>query len=467
MKKALASNTCIVLFGALFSVCLIAFLSWGAPRLSDYISYAFPGGQVYAETLLSPVLLFAAIAFFALYCFSVWFGASRLITYRLQKFDYYFVCVFALLALVLIALLFIFLRNVQFAHMIFMPCSFLLLLYLVTTTLVRVREHELVKTIYWIQVFKTLRLNQFSGIFVLGTVSVSTILILYNGVYLLYNALRFPFYVDISLYFKLNTYFTNLCIPAFITVMIAVLCRDILRLAKVTEKEVEEKLKAERFRIELITNVTHDIRTPLTSIINYVDLMQKQQIDNEEMHSYLEIISKKSARLKSLINDLLDASKASAGTIKIERTTIDLSELIGQVVGGFDEALRAANLEYDNPHSDRQVLISADGLHLYRVLENLFANAVKYSAPGSRVYVDIQETESTVLLRIKNVSKDKLNISPEELTQQFVRGDQSRSTEGNGLGLYIAERLTVLMDGQFDIFINGDLFEVLLTFRSV
>jgi signal transduction histidine kinase len=246
--------------------------------------------------------------------------------------------------------------------------------------------------------------------------------------------------------------------------VISVLCRSIIRLTADREKVVEEKLAAERFRTELITNVTHDIRTPLTSIINYVDLIDKLEIEDTALQEYVLVLQNKTVRLKSLVNDLLDASKASTGTMEVTLELLDLSELMGQVVGDFDDAMRAADLTYVNPYADHPVFILADGSLLWRVLENLFANIVKYAMPGTRVYVEIGEGEQSVTLTLKNTSKDKLNIPPSELLQQFARGDQARTAEGNGLGLYIAERLIDLMGAHLTLTINADLFEVRLVF---
>jgi signal transduction histidine kinase len=368
--------------------------------------------------------------------------------------------------LALIALLFLFFRYQWLAHAIFMACGFALVMNLWTTTLVRIRGRSLAETTYWTRVFRTLPLNKFSGIFIIGSIIVTTFIFLYNGIRFLHYAFTFVYTVDEFLYLKLGEFFTGLFVPVFITALIAILCRDILRLTEAKEMEVLDRLRAEQVRTELITNVTHDIRTPLTSIINYVDLMQKLDVENEEMTEYIGVLNKKAGRLKNLVNDLLDASKAGSGYVKIDIEKINLIELIGQVAGDFDEAMRAANLEYVNPHSDKHILIAADGGQLWRVLENLYANAVKYAMPGSRIYVNVCEGEQDVVFSLKNISRDKLQITPKESTQQFIRGEQSRQTEGSGLGLYIAERLTVLMGGRFEIAIDGDQFEVRITFPN-
>ncbi|MDR3307833.1 MAG: HAMP domain-containing histidine kinase [Coriobacteriales bacterium] len=500
MKKMLASNAFAVATGLLFAIGLIAYLYLFVPPFSEYfvvitqrglraigphIALAPSGeleipvdtsltdlsstpGATPAQAPASFALLCFTILMFALYCLSVWLGATRLKAYRLHTIDYYFTLVFSVLALALIALLFLFFRYQWLAHIVFMVSSLTLLMNLWTTTLVRLHGNTLLATLYWTKVFKTLPLHTFSGVFVLVSVGIATLVFLFNGIRLLYNAYEYAYYVDLSVLDYLRDFFLGLCIPVFITAVIAILCRDILSVTEAKEREALDRLRSERLRIELITNVTHDIRTPLTSIINYIDLMQKPNTSNVEMAQYIDIVNRKSGQLKNLVSDLLDASKAGSGTIRIDATSIDLVELVGQVAGDFDEAMRTANLEYVNPHTDSRILITADGIHLWRVLENLFSNAVKYAMPGSRIYVDITEELGAVALTLKNVSREKLNITPEELTNQFVRGDQARQTEGSGLGLYIAERLTVMMGGSFAILIDGDYFEVRLSLpRSV
>ena len=222
---------------------------------------------------------------------------------------------------------------------------------------------------------------------------------------------------------------------------------------------VEERLKSERFKTELITNVSHDIKTPLTSIINYVDLLKKEPIDNENAQRYLEILTTKSWRLKTLIEDLVEASKASVGAIKMQPQRLNLLELVRQSTGEYDDRLHANSLEVIINAPETPIAIYADGRSTYRIIENLLSNANKYALPGTRIYVDIFAQGNYGFMTIKNISKEKLNITADELMERFVRGDRSRNTEGSGLGLSIARSLANLQNGEFNLELDGDLFK--------
>lgn len=229
-------------------------------------------------------------------------------------------------------------------------------------------------------------------------------------------------------------------------------------------KAVEESLKSERMKTQLITNVSHDIKTPLTSIINYVDLLKKEEMPNEKVKEYLEILDNKSQRLKRLTEDLVEASKATSGNIKLNIESINLKELIKQISGEFEDKFKEKNLELILQMPKEKINIKADSRYLYRVIENMYTNIIKYALEGSRVYIDIIKKENKVRIELKNISKAKLNINAEELMQRFVRGDTSRNTEGSGLGLSIAESLTKLQGGNFSIHLDGDLFKVVIEF---
>jgi signal transduction histidine kinase len=221
---------------------------------------------------------------------------------------------------------------------------------------------------------------------------------------------------------------------------------------------VEEQMKSERMKTELITNVSHDIKTPLTSIINYTDLLRKET-DEEKKKEYLEVLSRSAARLKKLTEDLVDASKASTGNVHTEIVSINVREMIEQAAAEYEEKLEQAQLQTVISHEEPSVSVKADGRLLWRVLSNLLSNCVKYAQPGTRVYIGTKLTdEDHVMISIKNISRDILNISEEELLERFVRGDQARSGDGSGLGLNIARSLTELMGGTFTITIDGDLF---------
>ncbi|MDO4266196.1 MAG: HAMP domain-containing sensor histidine kinase [Eubacteriales bacterium] len=228
---------------------------------------------------------------------------------------------------------------------------------------------------------------------------------------------------------------------------------------------LSEQVKSERLKADLITNVSHDIRTPLTSIINYVDLL-KRESDSLPPRAleYVEVLEKKSARLKNLTEDLLEASKASSGNIKLDMNKINLVELAIQAGAEFEDKFTAKGLELCLDTPEHPVYILADGRHLWRVLENLYNNAAKYSMEHTRVYAAVSEADGNAVFTIKNVSAAKLNISPDELTERFVRGDVSRTTDGSGLGLSIAKSLAALQGGELRIEIDGDLYKANVIF---
>lgn len=227
---------------------------------------------------------------------------------------------------------------------------------------------------------------------------------------------------------------------------------------------VDASVRNERLKTDLITNVSHDIKTPLTSIINYVDLIKREDIQDEKIRGYIEILDSKSQRLKHLTEDLVEASKISSGNIKLEITQINFVELVNQTDGEFSEKMKSRNLEIIKNLPSTPVMINADGRRIWRVVENLYNNVAKYAMAGSRVYVDVLEKGDVMEFSIKNISEQPLNIQADELTERFIRGDVSRSTEGSGLGLSIAKNLTELQNGEFEIYLDGDLFRVTITF---
>ena len=230
------------------------------------------------------------------------------------------------------------------------------------------------------------------------------------------------------------------------------------------EDVLQEQVKSERLKADLITNVSHDIKTPLTSIINYVDLIKREHIQDPKIQSYLSVLEQKSQRLKNLTEDLVEASKASSGNVKLEISDLNFTELVQQTGGEFEEKFAARRLDLVTHIPDGRLIIQADGRRLWRILENLYNNACKYAMEGSRVYVDLKEEDGMAVFTIKNVSESPLNIDASELTERFVRGDVARTTEGSGLGLSIAKNLTLLQKGTFDIIIDGDLFKALVAF---
>ena len=234
-------------------------------------------------------------------------------------------------------------------------------------------------------------------------------------------------------------------------------------LADVAMVAAQNQLKSERMKTELITNVSHDIKTPLTSIINYVDLLGKPHTAEEDK-TYVEVLSRQSQRLKKLIDDLMEMSKASTGNVQVEIARIDAVEAVTQALGEFADKLTAAGLTPVFHQSEEAIFLLADGRLLWRAMSNVLSNAVKYALPGTRLYVDVSAAEDKAIISFKNISGAQLNISAEELMERFVRGDSSRNTEGSGLGLNIAKSLMELQKGQLQLLVDGDLFKVTLVF---
>ncbi len=242
---------------------------------------------------------------------------------------------------------------------------------------------------------------------------------------------------------------------------------------------VEQQMKSERLKTELITNVSHDIKTPVTSIINYVGLIKKEDLKNETLKEYVEVIDRQSLRLKKLVMDVIEASKAVTGNISPEMNPLDIRELLSQAVGEYEERLQKARLEAV-VNTEEGILksgglqeetgawmVMADGDRLWRVFDNLLSNICKYSVENTRVYIELQRRKENFIILFKNISRDRLNITEEELFERFVRGDASRHTEGSGLGLTIARSLTELMGGRLEVEIEGDLFRARLSFKKI
>ena len=230
---------------------------------------------------------------------------------------------------------------------------------------------------------------------------------------------------------------------------------------------VEEAMKNERLKTDLITNVSHDIKTPLTSIINYVAILKQSDIADPKIQGYLDILEAKAQRLKTLTEDVVEASKVSSGNISLEYMDVDLVEMIQQTEGEMAEKFEARNLKMIVNLPAEPAVVHVDGRRMWRVLENIFGNAAKYAMPGTRVYADLKLEEDTVDLSLKNVSEHQLNISADELTERFIRGDLSRSSKGSGLGLSIAQSLTTMQGGTFNLYLDGDLFRVNIRFPRV
>ena len=245
------------------------------------------------------------------------------------------------------------------------------------------------------------------------------------------------------------------------------LAENINNIGEGLDKAIYNQLKSERLKSELITNVSHDLKTPLTSIINYIELIKKEEdIKPEHIKDYVNVLDSKSKRLKVLIEDLFEASKASSGNLELNMEKIDITQLLRQAIGEMEEKLSKANLDLKLRVPEEKTYIMADGKKLYRVLENLLSNISKYSLDNTRVYIDIIEEDDKVKLTMKNISSYELNFDPEEIMERFKRADESRNTEGSGLGLAIARDL-VSLQGRFEIDIDGDLFKSVVEFNLI
>jgi len=239
------------------------------------------------------------------------------------------------------------------------------------------------------------------------------------------------------------------------------LAENINRITDGLKKAVDSEIKSERLKTELITNVSHDIRTPLTSIITYVDLL-KLENDPKMIAEYVDVLDQKSKRLKLLTDDLFEAAKASSGSIPVQLERIDIVSLLTQGIGEMDEKIEASSLDFKLAHPTEKVYVKADGNLLWRSIENLFSNIFKYALPTSRVYIGVEDLGNEILVTFKNISAYELNISVDELMERFKRGDESRSSQGSGLGLSIAESLIHIQNGKFLVQVDGDLFKVMI-----
>ena len=230
---------------------------------------------------------------------------------------------------------------------------------------------------------------------------------------------------------------------------------------------VENSIKSERMKVELITNISHDLKTPLTSIISYVDLLSKESDLPEHVRDYIGILAQKSDRLKFLIQDLFDLSKVASGQMEFDMKTLDLVKLIQQTLADLEDRIQESGLGLRLNLPDEPVFITSDGNKLYRVFANLFSNALKYSLIGTRVYVDLTVEDGRALVEIKNTANYEMNFSEEEITERFFRGDKARTSEGSGLGLAIAQNFTQSCGGDFEIKVDGDLFKAILSFNTI
>lgn len=240
---------------------------------------------------------------------------------------------------------------------------------------------------------------------------------------------------------------------------------ELTKVQKGFRKAVEEEMKSQRMKADLITNVSHDLKTPLTAIITYVNLLKDENISEEDRKSYIETLDKKSQRLKRLIDDLFEISKATSNNITLEPVDVDLTDLIKQVLLEMDDKIKESGIDFRFNHPEKKIILKLDSEKTYRIFENLIINIVKYGMPNTRAYIDIANDGNTVRTTIKNVSASELNFNAEEISERFVRGDQSRNTDGSGLGLAIVKSFVELQGGQFRIETDGDLFKAIIEWK--
>ncbi|WP_205609501.1 HAMP domain-containing sensor histidine kinase [Clostridium botulinum] len=232
------------------------------------------------------------------------------------------------------------------------------------------------------------------------------------------------------------------------------------------KKSLEEQVKSERLKTELITNVSHDLKTPLTSIINYIDLLKKEDLSKDEINGYISVLDRKSKRLKSLIEDLFEASKMSSGAVELNIEKINVTALLKQSIAEFEEKITKSSLELKFKYDNNKTYANLDGKKTWRVFENLINNIIKYSQPNTRVYIDLIETNTKIIITMKNISRYEMDFSADEIFERFKRGDKARNTDGSGLGLAIAKSISELHGGSLNIIIDGDLFKVIVEFNK-
>jgi signal transduction histidine kinase len=319
---------------------------------------------------------------------------------------------------------------------------------LLVELIVRARDKRLGETLVWVRLVRTVGARN-PIVWLLALLLASGLVVVYLVFPRLFTSPGYPPAVGFPLFgFAVVELVACTLVASYLVVQTA-------RMGEA----VAERLKAEQFKVELITNVSHDIRTPLTSIVNYVDLLKTLPVERDDFREYVSVLDRKSARLKTLIADLLEASKASTGNVSVTPSMLDLTEITGQITGEFDDLFAARRLTLVVRGADGPIPVVADSQHLWRVLENLFGNAAKYALTGTRVFADIGVQSGRATLSLKNTSEAPIDGAAEALMEQFIRGDRARQSEGSGLGLYIARSLLDLMDGELTIRATGDLFE--------
>ncbi|MCL2783194.1 MAG: HAMP domain-containing histidine kinase [Propionibacteriaceae bacterium] len=406
-----------------------------------YYSGMQMGSWWYIPGLLGPVL---AVSGLALLVFAVvkaphertpvWRGVDLLV-WLVLTYCACFICFYY--AIVWYS---VFSRQLLIFSLIAYGCAMLF----VAELMARVRDRRL--GVYWVQFINQFPMNRLISILM-------TVLMVGNLVWILV-------FWPIGMARGQGSQIGVLLCTVFTVVALTYAMFFMVSLSAEYDKANADKIKAERFKAELITNVSHDIRTPLTSVINYADLLKGLPVDLPQFSQYVGVLDNKAARLKTLIDDLMEASRAGSGNVSVQLRSLDVCEMVGQIAGEFDDQFVSHNIALVLRQPDDPVMVLADSRHLWRVLENLLGNAVKYTQPGTRVFAQVAVEGQACVLTVANTSKNPIDLADDELTEQFIRGDRARNTEGNGLGLYIAKSLVEVMGGRLSIRVSGDQFKV-------
>lgn len=422
-------------------------------------TYVFaPAGWLPITTYIGLIPLGLAVA-----TGSAVLDAGRRATWLAHRLDYFFVLVGAAVTAPVAAAFLEWERDTAAAHVLTWGFLIALGAYCWETTVVRLRAKTLLSTTCWQRVFATLPLRQFSGTFILlAVVAASGVLVmgLANSVD---AAAARTLYAPISIdYWLMDSWMPGVLAPSVVLAMVAIMGLNIVSVTAERERAIEAQLSEERFRAELITNVTHDLRTPLTSIINYADLIGRYPTTDPTLSEYSAVLGRKAERLRVLIGDVLDASRVSAGAVKVAPEPIELTEILGQLSGDFDAPLANRELTWVFTPS-APCLVITDGALLWRILENLVGNVVKHAQPCTEVQVDVIRLPQHGVIQLRNQLAAPLEVAPEALTEQFVRGDQARHGEGSGLGLFIADRLARVMGASLRVHTDGNSFIATVT----
>lgn len=466
MKNILTQKICRILSGSFAFVFMLSFLRQTISRIDQYV-LPFIGNILKYSTRLSLTLYFF---FFVLYMLSTWFTSESKTRSVFRHSDSGFIIFLVFFSYYLT---FNMVTSQGRAPILLLLFTIVYVLTLLGSSeiLLRIRDKKFFEKFYWLNFFKMYAKRK---PVILSLTAVLSIYIIYYFLSIADLLVHRIYIYDGSCSIVVSptselSVFNNLYLDLGFAISLGALTyliHFVLYLSHDYEEVNEQKVRAERLKSELITNVSHDMRTPLTSLINYVDLLKTCDISDVNALGYIEVLNKKTQRLNILIQDLLDASKVSSGNIVLEKETINLVEMFGQLIGEYDDDFRASDLTMVYRPNKDNMNVTVDIHQFHRVIDNIMINALKYSLAGTRVFIELCEVDKGISLHMMNTSEQSIEILEDELTEQFIRGDQSRHTEGSGLGLYISKHLIELMGGVFEIKVTGDLFEVYIYLES-